>query len=72
VTQLETTASDLVCTLSQLAIAWKARNPRVSTIVNGASKLSQLRDGLGAVDIIAKLTPEVMARIDKITAPLAN
>lgn len=72
VMKLDTIASDLGCTLSQLAIAWVAHNPRVSTVITGASKLSQLQDNLGAAAVIEKLTPEVMARIEKITATLAN
>jgi voltage-dependent potassium channel beta subunit len=70
--QLEALASSLDCTVSQLAIAWAAKNPRVSTVITGASKISQLRDNLGAVDVIAKLTPEVLARIDDLTRPLAD
>jgi voltage-dependent potassium channel beta subunit len=72
VTQLEAVAADLGCTLSQLAIAWVAANPRVSTVITGASKLAQLQDNLGAVNVIAKLTPEVMARIAHICEPLAS
>jgi voltage-dependent potassium channel beta subunit len=72
VTELETVASDLGCSLSQLAIAWVASNPRVSTVITGASKLTQLQDNLGAVDVIAKLTPEVMTRIAHISEPLAS
>lgn len=72
VTQLEIIASDLGCSLSQMAIAWVAHNPKVSTVITGASKISQLQDNLGAVDVIAKLTPEVIARIDQITSPLAS
>jgi len=70
VAQLESIAADLSCSLSQLAIAWVAHNPRVSTVITGASKISQLQDNLGAVDVIAKLSPEIMARIDQITTPL--
>lgn len=72
VTKLEAVASELDCSLGQMAIAWAARNPRVSTVITGASKLSQLQDNLGAVDVLPKLTPEVMARIDEITLPLAS
>jgi voltage-dependent potassium channel beta subunit len=72
VTQLQGVADELGCSLGQLAIAWAARNPRVSTVIMGASKLSQLQDNLGAVEVIAKLTPEVLARIDAITLPLAS
>ena len=71
VQQLQTIAAELGCTVAQLAIAWVARNPRVSTVITGASRLSQLRDNLGAIDVLPKLVPEVMARIDRITAPLA-
>jgi len=48
-----------------------AKNAHVSTIITGASKLSQLQANLGALDLLDKLTPEVMARIDAISAPLA-
>jgi len=70
-TQLEAVAADVGCSLSQLAIAWAARNPRVSTVITGASQSQQLRENLGAVDVIPKLTPEYMARIDEISLPLA-
>ena len=72
VTQLEVLADELDCNMGQLAIAWVAHNPHVSTVITGASKIDQLRDNLGAVDVIAKLTPDVMAKIDQITAHLAN
>jgi aryl-alcohol dehydrogenase-like predicted oxidoreductase len=65
-------AAELDCQLSQLAIAWAAHNPRVSTVIMGASRLSQLQDNLGAVAVMPKLTPEVLARVDEITAPLAG
>ena len=70
--QLDTIAKELGCTLAQLAIAWINRNPRVSTVILGASKLSQLQDNLGALAVTPKLTPEVVARIDAITLPLAK
>ena len=72
VQQLQTIAAELGCTVAQLAIAWVARNPRVSTVITGASRLSQLRDNLGAIDVLPKLLPEVMTRIDRITASLAE
>jgi aryl-alcohol dehydrogenase-like predicted oxidoreductase len=72
VTQLEVISKELECSLSQLAIAWAACNPRVSTVITGASKVAQLRDNLGAVDVIAKLSPEVMTRINEITLPLTS
>ena len=72
VVKLEEIAAELGCSVAQLAIAWVAKNPRVSSVITGASKLAQLQTNLGAVDVIAKLSPEVMARIDAISAPLAE
>ena len=72
VAQLEEVARDLDCSVAQLAIAWAAHNPRVSTVITGASKISQLRDNLGAVNVLPKLTPEVMARIETISGALAD
>ena len=71
VAQLEPIAAELGGSLAQLAIAWAAKNPRVSTVITGASKVSQLQSNLGALDMLEKLTPEVMARIDVVTAALA-
>lgn len=68
----EAIAAELGCTVAQLAIAWVAKNPRVSSVITGASKLAQLQSNLGAVDVIGKLTPQLMAQIDEISAPLAQ
>ncbi|MGZ5037992.1 MAG: potassium channel beta subunit family protein [Usitatibacter sp.] len=72
VTKLEAVANDLGCTLAQLAIAWCARNPHVSTVITGASKVSQVEENLAAAAVITKLTPEAMQRIDAATAALAE
>jgi len=69
--KLERVASELDCSVAQLAIAWVAKNPRVSSVIMGASKLSQLQSNLGALPVIERLSPEVMAKIDAITSPLA-
>ena len=72
VARLEGVAAELGVTVAQLAIAWAAKNPRVSTVITGASNVGQLRANLAAVDVIEKFTPEVLARIDAITLPLAS
>ena len=72
VAQFEAIAAELGCSVAQLAIAWAAKNPRVSTVITGASKVGQLKSNLGAVDVLPKLTNEVMGRIDEISAPLAD
>jgi len=70
--KLEPIAAELSCSVAQLAIAWAARNPHVSTVITGASTIGQLRANLGAVDVLPKLTPEVLARIDAATQSLAE
>jgi voltage-dependent potassium channel beta subunit len=72
VAQLEPIAAELGGTVAQLAIAWVLKNPNVSTVITGASKLSQLQSNLGAAEMAEKMTPEVLARIDALTAPLAQ
>jgi aryl-alcohol dehydrogenase-like predicted oxidoreductase len=67
VKQLAGVAEELGCTLSQLALAWCARNPHVSTVITGASRVEQVHENMGALDVIPKLTDEVMARIKAIT-----
>lgn len=57
-------AKELDLSMPRLAIAWCAKNPNVSTVILGASKVSQLEENLMAVDDLEKLTPEVMERID--------
>lgn len=70
---LASVATNLGCTLPQLAIAWAAKNPRVSTVILGASRPAQLAENLGALPVIAKLSPEVLAEIEAVlkNAPAA-
>ena len=72
VAQLEPVAAELGGSVAQLAIAWAASNPRVSSVITGASRLAQLHDNLGALALIEKMTPEVKARIEALTASLAG
>jgi len=62
-------AADLGATASQLALAWCLRNPRVSTVITGASRLEQLRENLDALDLVPKITADVAARIELALAP---
>lgn len=64
--ELEPIARELECTLGQLAIAWCLLNPNVSTVILGASKLDQLDENLDALDVLPKLTPAVVERIEEI------
>ncbi len=65
VRRLDKVADDLGCTLAQLSIAWSAANANVSSVILGASKVEQLRENLGALDVLPKLTEDVLARIDE-------
>ena len=72
VAELEPIAQELGASVAQLALAWVAKNPRVSSVITGASRLSQLESNLGALALLDKLTPQVMARIDAVTLPLSE
>lgn len=63
---LAAVAERLDCTLSQLAIAWCASNPHVSTVITGASRVEQVHENLAAIDVLPKLTPDVLSEIKKI------
>jgi len=65
VAQLEKIAKKLGLSLPVLAITWCLKNENVSTVMLGASKLSQLEENFKAIEAKAKLTPEVMAEIEK-------
>jgi aryl-alcohol dehydrogenase-like predicted oxidoreductase len=56
-------AEELDCTLSQLALAWCAKNPNVSTVITGASCVEQVQENMGALEVLPRLTDEVMGRI---------
>ena len=66
VKELKAIADELGCTLSQLAIAWCAKNPNVSTVITGASRVEQVEENMGALDVLPKLTADVMAHIKAI------
>ena len=72
VARLAALGAELGISSAQLAIAWILQNPRVSTVITGASRLDQLHHNLAAAAARAKLTPDVMALIDSICSPLAE
>jgi voltage-dependent potassium channel beta subunit len=64
VRRLQAIAAELDCTLAQLSIAWCAKNPHVSTVITGASRVEQVRENLVALDVIERLDAPVMERIE--------
>ena len=59
-------AEELGISMALLALAWCVKNPHVSTVILGASKISQLEENFKAVETAALLTEEVMEKIEGI------
>jgi voltage-dependent potassium channel beta subunit len=66
VRDLKEVSDKLGCTLSQLAIAWCARNKNVSTVITGASRVEQVRENMLALDVIDQIDDQVIEKIDTI------
>jgi voltage-dependent potassium channel beta subunit len=66
VKKLAVLAKEAGLPVHHMALLWCLANPRVSTVILGASKKAQLEDNLKALDSKAKLTPDVVAEIEKI------
>lgn len=66
VRKLQAIAGDLGVTMAQMAIAWCLKNPNVSTVITGASRVEQVRENMKALDALPKLTPDVMIAIEDI------
>lgn len=66
VAALEPIAKELGCTLAQLALAWCLKNPFVSTVITGASRVEQVHENMKAAEVVDNITPGMMARIDEI------
>ena len=60
---LKVIADELGVSLARMSIAWCLLNQNVSTVILGASKISQLEDNLGSMEVLELLTPEVEKRI---------
>jgi Predicted oxidoreductases (related to aryl-alcohol dehydrogenases) len=66
VVELEKIARDLGCSVAQLSIAWCVTNPNVSSVITGASRVEQVTENMKALDVVPKLTPDVVERIEKL------
>lgn len=66
VRQLTTVADELGTSMSRLALAWCLKNPHVSTVITGASKIEQIHDNMEAMNVVDDLTDDVMTRIEEI------
>lgn len=63
---LKAIADELGTSLAKLAIAWCLANPRVTTVILGASRLEQLKENLEALPVLDQLSPDVLATIETI------
>jgi aryl-alcohol dehydrogenase-like predicted oxidoreductase len=59
-------AEDMGTNMARLAIAWCLKNPNVSTVITGASRVEQVQDNLKALEVVSLLTDDVMAEIEKV------
>jgi voltage-dependent potassium channel beta subunit len=66
VKKLAAVANDLGMTLPRLALAWCLKNPRVSSVITGASRPSQVKENMKAGELVEQLTADVMKKIDAI------
>ena len=66
VRQLDKVAKDLGTTLAKMGVAWCLKNPNVSSVILGASKVSQIEENLMALEVIPLMTQKVMDEIEGI------
>ena len=59
-------AEEMGTTMARLAIAWTLKNPNVSTVILGASRVSQLEDNLQALEVVPQLTDDVMEKFEEV------
>jgi len=65
-TALQELANKLDVSLAKLSITWCLKNPNVSTVILGASKVSQLQENLQVLEVLPLLTDEVVIQIEDI------
>ena len=68
VKKLKAVADRLGCSRAQLALAWCIKNPHVSSAITGATRREQMKENLGAMPVVERLTADVMREIDLVLA----
>jgi len=68
VEKLRPIADRLGCTMAQLALAWCTKNPNVSTVMTGASRVEQVVQNFETLDVIDALTDEVKQEMEAAVA----
>jgi len=68
VKQMTPIADELGCSIAQLALAWCLKNQNISSVITGASRPEHVSENMQSLDIVEKLTDEVMEQIETILA----
>ena len=66
VRKLKVISDRLDCSLSQLALAWCASNPNVSTVITGASRVEQVYENMKSLEVLEMITAELKNEIQEI------
>ncbi|CAI7587539.1 unnamed protein product [Penicillium discolor] len=64
VAALKPVAEELGVSTAQLALAWILKNPNISSMITGASRPQQVLDNIRALEVVEKLTDEVIEKIE--------
>jgi voltage-dependent potassium channel beta subunit len=65
VAALEPIAQEMGATLAQFSLAWCLQNPCVSSVITGASRVSQVHENMKALNFVRKFSDDVMAEVDR-------
>ena len=68
VRELVDVAREIGTSPTLMSIAWCLKNPNVSTVMLGASRVEQLQENLQALDVVELMTDDVMAKLDELTS----
>ncbi|MFK7798008.1 MAG: potassium channel beta subunit family protein [Aureispira sp.] len=63
---LQKVAQELGTSVAKLALAWCLKNPNVSTVILGASKLHHLEENLSAIELLDQMDASVMESIEAV------
>jgi len=66
VKRLAPIAQELGCSMAQLGLAWCLKNPNVSTVITGASRVEQVHENMKALDVAGRMTAEIMGKIEAV------
>jgi voltage-dependent potassium channel beta subunit len=59
-------ADELGVSMAKFALAWCLKNPNVSTVILGASKVEQLKENLESLNVVPLLTTDIMEKVDQV------